>query len=690
SATFFDVMGVEPMLGRTFTTDENESGNTGVAVLGHALWQQRFGGDRSILGRTVQLDGESYQVVGVMPEGFDYPGGAEIWTPLAYGEGFRDDAQRGSYSLNVIGRRKPGVSVADANADIAAIGAKIARDFPGLKTGIGSVVFPMHDDLVGGIRLPLLILLGAVGFVLLIACVNVANLLLTRAAARESELAVRAALGAGRGRLVRQLLTESTLLGLLGGAFGLLLAVWGTNWLVRLRPEGIPRLEQVAVSWEVVGFTGLVALLTGILFGLVPAYQVTRGELIGSIREGGRGALRRRATTRVRGALVVVETALAVMLLAGAGLLIRSFVQLNAVDPGFRAERTLALDLALPSAYYPETEQVRAFYGELAERVEALPGVRSVGIVSALPLADFLQRTNLRIGGRPEPGPGEENSIDVRFASSGYLQTLGIPVLRGRGFTDQDRPGTLRVVLISETAARHYFPGEEAIGRRIELGMSRRGQPLGGEVVGIVGDVRNEGLSQDPPPMLYLSNDQTATRMASLVVRSHGEPRELMAAVRREVAAMDPNLPLFNIRTLEETLGEAISQPRFYMLLLSIFAGSALVLAAIGIFGVMSYAVVQRTREIGIRMALGADPRSVLRMVVGRALGLAALGVLLGLLGSLAGTRILSGLLFGVAPTDPLTLAGVATVLFGVAGIASYLPARAATRVDPNVALRYD
>ncbi|HEX6070107.1 MAG TPA: ABC transporter permease [Longimicrobiaceae bacterium] len=686
SATFFDLLGVRPALGRTFAADESDPGRHRVAVVGHALWQERFGGSPAIIGRTIQLNGQPYEVIGVMRPGFHYPGERELWVPLEYDQSFRDDGNRDAYYLSVIGRRGPDVTLAQGAADMASVAVRLRQATPGMRDRFGGTAVSLREELVGEIETPLLVLLGAVGLVLLIACVNVANLLLARAVARESELAVRSALGAERGRLVRQLLTESLVLGLLGGALGLLLSVWGTEWLLRLRPEGIPRLDEVGVDWRVVGFTAVLAALTGLLFGLAPAYQVTRGDLASTIREGGRGGLAGRATTRTRGALVVVQTALAVTLLSGAGLLIRSFAQLSAVDPGFRTERAMAVDLSLPSAGYPQPEQVRAFYAMLEERVRGLPGVESAGLSSSLPMGGFYWGSPLLVDGLPEPAPGEDRVVQIRVVTPGLLPTMGVPVLRGRGFLPSDGPESARVALLTESAAARYLPGRDPVGMRVAIQVSDEREWA--EVVGIVGDVRGSDLTEDVAPGLYFAHAQQSWRPMSLVLRTRSDPMALLPAVRREVQALDAALPIFNARTLEQALGEAVSQPRFYMLLLSIFGATALALSAIGIFGVMSYSVVQRTREIGIRIALGAAPEAVLRMVVGGAVALALGGVAIGLMAAAAGTRILSALLFEVSPTDPLTLVSVALILTGVAVAASFVPARRAVRVDPMVVLR--
>ena len=689
SASLFNVLRVRPILGRTFNADENTPGRTSIVVLSYGLWQQRFGGDPDVVGRRIQLDGVSREVVGVMPQGFSYPADRQAWLPVEYDQNFVT-RQRGAWYLDVVARLKPGVTTEQSATEVETIGRNLAREYPDADAEIGMTTYPLREAMVGDIRRAVFVLLGAVGFVLLIACANVANLLLARAAAREPEMAVRTALGAGRGRLVRQLLTESIILALVGAAFGLLLAVWGVEFLTSLKPQGIPRLDNIRIDGAVVLFTMAIAVVTGVLFGVAPAFTATRG-LTASLKEGGRGAVTARGGARLRGALVVAELALAVMLLAGAGLLMRSFIKLQAVDPGFRPEQALTFELTLPEARYKEDPQIISFFDRLLPRLRALPGVRAAAAVMGLPLSGMDFVISFEVEGRPPVPPSQRPAMQVRVATPDYFSTIGIPLKRGRGFSDDDRQGTTPVVLITETAARMFFPNEDPIGKTIKLGWGRGGgarRRAGGEVVGIVGDVKEAGLDEPNPPHIYMPLRQWPVGFMSIVVKTATPPPTLADAARTEVYAVDPNLPVSNVRTLDEIVARSISQPRFYMLLLAIFAGVALALAAIGIFGVLSYAVAQRTREIGIRMALGAQQHTVIGLVVREAMLLVAFGVASGTIAALVLSRTMTKMLFSVAPTDPATFAIVAAGLLAVALLASYLPARRATRVDPVVALR--
>ena len=689
SASFFDVLAVRPARGRTFLPDENQPGKTKVAVISHGLWTRRLGGDPSIVGRTITLNSEPHTVIGVMPEGFSYPAGRDIWTPLAYDTPFTTTS-RGAWYLAVIARLRPGVTEAQAAREVAVVGERLERDYPEVNLHVKMTAVSLHSYMTGDIRPKLLIILAAVGFVLLIACANVANLLLARAAARESEIAVRSALGAGRGRLIRQLLTESVILSLAGGILGLLLAVAGTRYLVSLQPVGIPRLDGVGVDGAVVAFTTIVAILTGVIFGMIPATQATRGDLVGALKEGGRSALGGRRAGRVREGLVVAEIALAVVLLAGAGLLMRSFIRLQAVDPGFSSEQVLTFRLALPSATYDVPAKRAAFYERAVEQMRSIPGVRSVGGIHVLPLTGSSFIFTFAVSGRPPARPGEEPAIQTRVVTPGFFQTMEIPHIRGRGFTAADDWNSPQVVLINEAAVRKFFPNEDPIGKRFTLGWGRGPNvaPNGGEVIGIVGDVKHFGLDRVEEPEIYIPHGQQPVGNMTLVLRTAVPPLTIADAVRREVRALDATLPIVSVLPLEDVVARSISQPRFYMLLLTIFAAVALALASIGIFGVVSYAVAQRTREMGIRIALGASRERVLRMVLGNAMRLALIGVGLGLAASFALSRTLATLLFDLSPTDPLTFAAVGAGLTAVALLASWLPAARATRVDPVVALR--
>ena len=688
SASFFDVLRVAPALGRRFNADENTPGRTNIVILSHALWEQRFGGDAGVIGKRIALDGVPREVVGVMPRGFGYPSDRQAWLPIDYDAAFVTQ-QRANWYLGVIARLKPGVTPEQSAAEVETLGRNLEQQHSTANAGVGMTTFPLLEAMVGDIRRSVMILLGAVGFVLLIACTNVANLLLARAAARGSEMAVRTALGAGRGRLVRQLLTETVLLSVFGAALGLLLAVWGVELLTNLKPEGIPRLDNVRVDATVIFFTVAIAMVTGVLFGLVPAFAATRG-LSASLKEGGRGAVTGRGGTRLRGGLVIAELALAVMLLAGAGLLMRSFIKLQAVDPGFKPEQALTFELTLPDSRYLQDPQRLAFYDDLLPRLRALPGVRSASAVLGLPLSGVDFVISFDVMGRPPVPPADRPAMQVRVATHDYFGTLGIPLKRGRLFTENDKAGTPPVVLITESAARQYFPGEDPIGKSIALGW-RRGaarRQAGGEVVGIVADTRDAGLNEPHPPQIYLPFHQWPVSFMTVVMKTSVPPLSLSDAARAQVAAVDPTLPVSNIGTLDAVVAKSISQQRFYMLLLAIFAAVALVLAAIGIFGVLSYAVSQRTREIGIRMALGAREGSVIRLIVMQAMILVVCGVTAGTVAALFLSETMTKMLFSVTPTDPATYASVAGLLVAVALLASYLPARRATRVDPVIALR--
>lgn len=688
SASFFDLLRVRPAYGRFFAAGENETGHTKVAVLGDRLWRQRFGADPAVVGQTVQLDRDRYTIVGIAPAGFSFPQGSDVWRPLEYDTRFRSNS-RGAWYLGVVGRLKPGVAIEQARLEVATIHARLATAYPDADEGVSGTVVSLHESLVGESRRALLVLLGAVGLVLLIACVNVANLLLARMAARETELAVRTAMGAGRARLMRQLLTESLTLSVLGGIAGVLLAGFSLDALLALQPEGMPRMGEVRVDRAVIAFSAALSLVTGLLFGAFPALQMLRRPTAQSLREGGRGMLSGRGH-RLRSGLVVGQMALAMMLLAGSGLLLRSFDQLRRVDPGFRSDKVLTFRISLPESAYKEEPERAAFYATLLERLAALPGVRTAGGIMGIPLGGVRFNITFAVKGRPPLPPARQPSMEIRAVTPDYFLALGIPVLRGRAFGRGDGADAPQVAMISAAAARKYFPGEDPIGRFITLGWGRsEGKPkVGGEVVGIVGDVKDRSLAGEKQPEMYVAYAQMPVDMMDVVLRTSVSARALLPAAEKVVHSLDPELPIARAATLDEVVARSISEPRFYMILLGAFAGMAVFLAALGIFGVLSYAVVQRSREIGIRVALGAHPRDVLRMVMGQAARLAGIGVVAGLAGAVGLSRAIASLLFELSPTDPATLGSMAALLAAVALVASYLPARRATHVDPLVALR--
>ncbi len=688
TADFFSTLGAKPALGRTFLPEEDRPGATPAIVVSQAMWQRRLSGDPHAIGQTLTLNGRTFTIVGVMPPDFYFPNrNIELWAAFT----LNPPTRRGPYFLSGLARLKPGVKLEQAQAEMKLIARRIQQQSATANANSdsgGFTVLPLNEYLVGDVRKALLVLLGAVAFVLLIASVNVANLLLARAAAREKEIAVRAALGASRVRIVRQLLTESALLALLGGTAGLLLAVGGVKLLLALSPSSLPRLQEVSMDRRVFGFTLLVALLSGIIFGLAPALHGSRANLNESLKDGSRGASESRSRSRLRQALIVAEFALALMLLIGAGLMIKSFVRLQRVNPGINAENVLTMQLTLPGARYNEGPKITAFYQQLLDRVQALPGVQAAGISISLP-PDWLQLSeNFSIEGQP-PAPDSNLPVaELLFISHDYFRALGVPLRRGRYFTLVDKADAPRVAIINETMARRYFPNQDPIGKRIKQGGADRPQASWMEVVGVVGDVKYTGLDATAQATFYEPYLQNPSRGMYLVVRGATDPLNLASTIRHEVWALDKDLPVTRLKTMEQLLYESVAEPRFRTLLLGIFAAVALVLASVGIYGVMAYAVTQRTNEIGIRMALGAQSRDILGLVVGQGLKLALIGVALGLAGAFAVTRALSTLLYGVSTTDAATFAGLALLLVAVALLACYIPARRAAKVDPMLALR--
>jgi predicted permease len=692
----FRVLGVKPILGRGITQEDARPDAPQVAVLSHGLWRRRFGGDPQLIGKAITLNGAPFTVAGVLPEGFQWhirtmsgtgkP--AEIWTVLSMPtEG--EAASKGRF-LSVVARLKPGVSFERAETEMRTVAARLETDEPAYNKGVTVELVPLREQFVGNVRPALLVLFGAVGFVLLIACANVANLLLARAAAREREIALRTAIGAHRTRVVRQLLTESLLLAVLGCLLGLVFAKWGLEALVAISPRDLVNLQGVGLDLPVLALTVIVSLATGILFGLAPALEATRLSLNDALKEGSKGGGGQDTRSRrLRGALVVAEVALALVLLAGAGLLVKSFVRLQGIDTGFETEGVLTAVVSLPLGKYKEDAQLVAFFREATERIRALPGVRSAGIVNYLPLYGGLgANTSFFIEGRPAPPPGEEPGTDVRVTDAGYFKAMGIPLLRGRNFTDQETREARRVVLINESMARQHFPGENPLGKRVRVHMFEDPQPM--EIVGVVGDVRYDNLLQEGVPAVYFPHPELTYPFMTLVVRTAGDPAEMTPAVRRVVREIDPDQPISDVRTMEQVMADTVGRARFNTLLLGLLAGLATVLAAVGIFGVMSYSVTLRTREIGLRMALGAGKGQVLGLILKQGLLLTSIGIAIGLAGALALTRLLSSLLYGVSATDPLTFTAIAALLTAISCIACYIPAQRAARVDPQIALRYD
>jgi len=689
SANLFPLLGVEPQLGRVFSDAEDQPGSQPVVLLSHALWQRRFGGDPVIVGKALTLNGESHVVVGVMPARFQFPSSDDAaWVPIALTQ--QEAGNRGRHYLEVVARLKPGTTLPQAQAEMNTIATRLQQQYPNSNADLGAAVQSLHEHLVGDIKPALLILLGAVGLVLLIACANVANLLLARAAVRQKEIAVRVALGARRWRLIRQFLTESILLSTLGGVVGLAIAYGGLIILKSFIPENISQARDISIDFKVLGFTLLVSLVTGVIFGLAPALQAVRFNQIETLKEGGRDAATGGSGKRLRSLLVMSEVAISLVLLIGAGLLINSFLRLRNVDPGFRSENLLTMRIVLPEPKYAKYEPRAAFYTNLLQRVQSLAGVRSAAVTTNLPLYRQGNSISVSIEGRPEPPPGQELIVVTRIISPGYFDTMSIPLLRGRQFTDHDIETSPRAVVISETMARRFWPGEEAVGKRIGAGRIRRPEDWI-QVVGVVKDVRQFELTADPKPQMYLSYKQAGFfAPRDLVVKTDVDPTSMAATVRNAVWEIDKDQPVSNIRTMDEILADSIARQRFSMLLLAIFAGVALVLAGVGIYGVMSYSVAQRTREIGIRMALGAQTGAVLKLAVSYGMKLVLVGIVIGLIAAFALTRVMATLLFGVTATDPTTFALISLLLVCVAAIASYIPARRATKVDPIIALRYE
>jgi putative ABC transport system permease protein len=695
SANFFDALGEKPMLGHVFTPEEDRPSPAPVAIISYRLWQREFAADPNALGKSMTLNGQTVSVVGVMPRGFEFPGGANMipglqfatqndaWMPLAMTD--EEKSSQGTLNLALIGRLKPGVMINQAENEARAIEGGL----PLGKIGYTVNLVSLQKQMVGNIQRLLLVLLATVAFVLLIACANVANLLLARASSRQKEMAIRGALGAGRLRIVRQLLTESVLLSLVGGLLGLLAAIWGTPVLVSLIPENVPRIHEINVDLRVLGFALLVSFVTGVVFGLAPALQASRLDLNETLKEGARGTTGGLRQNRLRGFLIVSEVALAVVLMIGAVLLIKSFVRLLDVKPGFDPSHTLTMEVALPtlppSRYSNGKEQV-AFFQQLVDRIHNLPGVNAAGAVISLPLTGASESTHLSIEGRPEAPQGQGPEADYNTVTADYFRALAIPLLKGRQFNDRDTADAPGVIIINEALARRYWPDEDPLGKRFTVGFEKSPR----QIVGVVGSIKQSTLSAEARPAMYLPHLQSPAGGMTLVVRSTGDPLAMAAVVREQVHSLDKSVPVTHIRPMDEVFAASVAQQRFSMFLVGLFGVLAVALAAIGIYGVMGYSVAQRAHEIGVRMALGARTGQVLKLILKDGLKLASLGVAIGLAGAFALTRLMSTLLFGVNPTDAPTFATVAVMLIAVALVACYIPARRATKVDPLVALRYE
>jgi putative ABC transport system permease protein len=690
NADLLPLLSATPIIGRSFLSEEDKPGDAGrVVLLSHRLWQQRFSGDQNVLGKSLVLNGKNYQVVGVMPDGFQFPVDVEtvdLWTTVAVDSGMFE--QRGAHYMHVIARLKPGITQTQATAEMEGIAANLERQYPDENSHRGVTIVPALESLVGDVRPALLILLGAVGMVLLIACVNVANLLLARATTRHREMAIRAALGASRFRVVRQLLTESVLLAMAGGALGLLVALWGTDVLVSLSRDDLPRAGQIGLDVRVLGFTLLVSLLTGIVFGIVPAIQSSRTDLTESLKEGGRGSTEG-GRNRLRAALVIGEVAIAIVLLAGAGLLIQSLRRLEQVNPGFNPHNLLTFSLGLPEVRYKPEQQIQ-FYQQLKARLESLPGVKSASAVMPLPLGGDRMRVTFETEGRPI-AKGELPATEIRTIGLDYFKTMGIPLIKGRDFTDRDVQKAPAVIIVNEAFAKQFFPGEEVIGKHIKPGISDDDddETAMREIVGLVGNVKHQKLNAEADPEAYEPHAQLTFDM-TMLVKTETDPHSIVRAAQNEVKALDKDLPAYGVKSLDEYMSASVARPRFNALLLGIFASLALILTAVGLYGVMNYSVTQRTHEIGIRVALGARQQDVLKMVVRQGMMLTGIGIGTGLIGAYFLTRLLETMLFGVGATDPLTFIAISIVLAGVALGACFVPARRATKVDPMIALRYE
>jgi putative ABC transport system permease protein len=705
SADLFSVLRVNALHGRVFTNEEDQPGGTPVVVLSYGLWQRRFGGQTSILNQAITLNGKSYTVIGVMPEKYAYPSRVEMWVPVGQLSDQQSWKSRGNHpGLYGVARLKPGATFEQADADMNTLAANLEKQYPDTNAGTSVRLRPLLEIFVVDVRRALWVIFGAFGFVLLIACANIANLLLARATARKKEMAIRTAVGASRWRIARQLLTESILLSLIGGGIGLVLARWGVDLILYVSPNAIPRSREIGLDWKVLAFTAGISFLTGILFGLIPAIQAGEVDEHETLKETGRGTSGRQW---LRSSLVVVEVATTLVLLIGAGLMIRSFYMLQKVDPGFSHEHLTSFSVALPEKKYATVEARASFYNRLLENIRALPGVESAAAASGLPLGNNGWQTGFIIEGQPVPPREQTPLMEACLVTPDYFKAMNIPVLRGRVFTDRDDRSLLagrelsklnedqrdiagiNSIVIDEEFARRYWPNEDPVGKRVRIGRAADAPSL--EVLGVVGRVKMESLNQNSDRVQgYFAFEQNAADGMTVIIKGASDPNQLISSVRGAVKEIDPEQPIYNPRTMDDIRAESVAPERLNLTLLSLFASIALVLAIVGIYGVMSYSVTQRTHEIGIRMAIGARPLDVFKMILGHGMKLALIGVALGLVGAFLLTRLMASMLFGVEPTDAMTFGGLSALLITIALLACYLPGRRATKVEPTISLRYE
>jgi len=688
SSDYFPLVKTPAMIGRTLLPEEAAAGKDKVVVLSYGFWNRRLGADPEVAGRKLMLNGEPYNIVGVMPERFMYPANTELWAPLIV----NPTQGRGAHFLVALGRLKSGVSMETAAAEMKTIASDLEKQHPNSNDGWTTKVFNLHDDIIKDLRQSLYILLGAVGFVLLIACANVANLLLARGADRSREMAVRTAMGASRFRIIRQLLTESVLLSLAGGILGIVLAYLALSTFVAMAPQNLPRIQEATMDRTVLAFAVLISLLTGIGFGVFPAFQISRTNLNDSLKEATRGTSGGTERHRIRNLLVVAEVALTIVVLIGAGLMLQSLSKLMGVNPGFDSHNVLTAQFNLPRVRYPNNAAQTAFMDRMLERLSTLPGVSKLGTVSSLPLGGGSMVITYTIVGKPPVLPQNQPSAAIRFITPSYFSSLKVPMAQGREFTDQDRAGAAPVIIINEALARREFPGEDPLGRQMQIGYGNTAADgnLQRTIVGVVKDMKITSIRGEAEPQYYLPYAQMPFSSVAITMRTAGDPGQLASLLRSEMKNLDADIALFALRPFQEVVATSISQARFNSVLLATFAGIALLLASVGVYGVMAYSVNQRTHEIGIRMALGQRRSSVLRMVLGQAMLMAAIGIVIGVAGAYALTHVMTTMLYNVTPTDPITFIGVSLILVAVAAAASYLPAHRATRVDPMIALRYE